>query len=364
MRGITVKALRRHLVFSCAMFAAVLRVCTAELAMAADPVKCGESTIAFTTTRDNPMGNPFLTAEIYLMDPDGTIRRRLTENTDGDAFGVLSPSGKRIVFDSNRNRAVGEPLNTSDLFLMKADGSDQTFLTPGSSATWSPDKKDIAFHASDSGTGLPIRPDPGAPTTDSDIFVARVGDLLEHGAMTRKNITNTPDQIEEDADWSPVAQKIVFTRDPVTDQPPPPGFNYVSKEIWVMNADGSGQIQLTFNAEEERAPAWSPDGTRIAYSCRKGPLTAQGIPTFRICVMNADGTGQTQLTFGLAPVSDLGPHWSPDGTQMVFVRPVAGQQQIFVMNADGTGQQQLTTTPGTNLASHWGEVKTNCADGE
>jgi hypothetical protein len=52
MRGITVKALRRHLVFSCAMFAAVLRVCTAELSILADPVKCGESTIAFTTTRD------------------------------------------------------------------------------------------------------------------------------------------------------------------------------------------------------------------------------------------------------------------------------------------------------------------------
>jgi len=295
------------------------------------------------------------------MDPDGTNRRRLTENTGGDSGGVLSPDGKRIVFDSNRNRAAGEPLNTFDLFLMKVDGSDQTLLTRGSSATWSPDSKFIAYHASASGTLPPIRPDPGAPAADSDIFVARVGALLDNEAPPI-NITNSPDDIEEDADWSPDGQTIVYTRHPASDQPA--NFNYTSKEIYVLNADGTAvPLQLTVNAEEERAPAWSPDGKSIAYNCRKGPLNAQGNPTFRICIMNADGTGQTQLTFGLGPVSDLGPHWSPDGTQMVFVRPVAGQgQQIFVMNADGTGEQQLTTIPGINAASHWGEVKTNCAE--
>src|SRR5262249_29233015 len=263
--------------------------------------------------------------------------------SDGDAFPALSPAGKRIVFDSNRDRAAGEPLNTSDLFLTKVDGSEQTFLTRGSSATWSPDSKDIAFHASASGTGLPIRPDPGAPTADSDIFIARVGDLLENGAMTRTNITNTADQIEEDADWSPDGEKIVYTRHPASDQPPGPNFNYTSKEIYVLNADGTGEpLRLTFNEEEERAPAWSPHGTQLAYMCRKGnPTTPTGPPTFEICVMNADGTEQTRLTFNT--VGDFSPRWSPDGLKIVFSRAGGGTQQIWVMNAaDGTGQTQLT----------------------
>jgi TolB protein len=345
---------------------------SADLATAEQPVRCGEPTIAFTSTRDDPAGNPFLTAEIYLMDPDGTNPnpRRLTENSDGDAIPALSPAGKRIVFDSNRNRAAGEPFNTSDLFLMKVDGSEQTFLTRGSSATWSPDSKFIAFHASASGTGLPIRPDPGAPYADSDIFVARVGALLENGAMARTNITNTPFDIEEDADWSPDGQTIVYTRHPASDQPP--NFNYTSKEIYVLNADGTGvPLQLTVNAEEERAPAWSPDGTRIAYMCRKGdPATLGGPPTFEICVMNADGTFPTRLTSN--KVGDFSPRWSPDGQQIVFSRPpVAGQpQQIWVINAalnsDGTfpTPTQLTFPPGINSGPNWGLIKTNCAEGD
>src|SRR6266700_6022127 len=60
------------------------------------------STIAFTSTRDNPTVIQLFAAEIYLMNPDGTNPRRLTNNAYGDAFPTLSPDGKKIVFDSNR----------------------------------------------------------------------------------------------------------------------------------------------------------------------------------------------------------------------------------------------------------------------
>jgi len=65
------------------------------------------STIAFTSTRDDPT-NPQLAAEIYLINADGANPRRLTNNTDGDAFATLSPDGKKIVFDSNRHRTETE----------------------------------------------------------------------------------------------------------------------------------------------------------------------------------------------------------------------------------------------------------------
>jgi len=123
-----------------------------------------ESTIAFTSSRDNPVLNPFLNnaTEVYLMSPDGANLRRLTDNAATDSFPALSPDGKKIVFDSNRNRAEGGPINTSDLFVMNTKGDEQMFLIRGSSATWSPDSKNIAFHALASGHGLPIKPDPSA----------------------------------------------------------------------------------------------------------------------------------------------------------------------------------------------------------
>src|SRR5262249_40896231 len=185
-----------------------------------------------------PTGVPQLAAEIYLADWDETKTqltnvRRLTDNSDGDAFAALSPDGKKIVFESNRLRAGGEPINTSDLFLMKDDGTEQTHLIRGSSASWSPDGKYIAFHRSASGTGLPIKIDPGAATFDSDIFVARVGDLLENTEGAEINITNSMLYIDDDPDWSPDGKKIVFTRHDVDDN----HNNSTTAEICVLDLE-------------------------------------------------------------------------------------------------------------------------------
>jgi Tol biopolymer transport system component len=354
---------RRHLVFPCAVVAAALSVGFAGIATAE---QCLVSTIAFTSTRDDPTGTPQLAAEIYLikMNEDGTVDatvepvRVTNNNTDGDAFSALSPDGKRIVFESNRNRSPGDPLNIVDLFLMKNDGSEQVFLTRGgSSASWSPDGKYITFHRSASGEVSPIKPDPGAATFDSDIFVAKVGDLLENVEPTNITFEDPRVFINDDPDWSPDGQKIVFTRHSVNDN----HLNSITAEICVFDLGTPDAQPECFlgqpaNSEEERAPAWSPDGTRIAYSCRIDGND------FEICVMNADGTGDLQLTNNM--VGDLTPSWSPDGQKIVFHRPVAGRLQLFLMNADGTDQTQLTNTPGINLFAKWGVVRANCAEGE
>ena len=320
-----------------------------------------EPKIAWASTRDDPTINPFLAGEIYMMNPDLTGEERITftENA-ANFFPTLSPTGKRMVFDSNRLRGTG-PINTSDLFLMNPDGSNETFLIRGSSATWSPDGHRIAYHASASGTGRPIRATPGSPTSDSDIFVLSVDEFLENGEAP-VNLTDSPDYIDDDPDWSPDGSQIVFTRHGVND----PHNNSFTAEILVMNADGSELTQLTFNAEEERGPAWSPDGSRIAYACRKGGPGPTGVPTFEICIMEADGGGQVQLTFDNVP--DFTPSWSPDGTQLVFHREVSGLEQLFRINADGTGMTQLTSSPGRNLLASQGVVKvagkTNIAQGQ
>jgi TolB protein len=334
------------------MIAGAARITTAE--------QCLLSTIAFSSTRDNPTGNPFLTNEIYLIDPDGTNPRRLTDNDAGDFMAKLSPDGKRIVFDSNRARGADEPLNTSDLFLMKADGKDQVVLTRGSSATWSPDGKYIAFHRSASGLGLPINPNPGAATTDSDIFVMMVPD--DDGPIDEPiNITNSDGQIDDDPDWSPDGKKIVFTRHPDTDHPTARPFNYPSMEIYVLNLETGVVEQLTHNDFEERAPAWSPDGTRITFLCRIGSPDPTGVATFEICVMDANGANLVRLTLNNA--LDAAPSWSPDGHRILFHRNVSGQgSQLWVMNVDGTDQTQLTFPPGMNLLAAWGVVRAKCPE--
>ena len=308
------------------------------------------STIVFTNV---PGGTD--SAEVYLMDPGGMNVRRVTNNTVGDGFPDLSPDGKKIVFDSIR---ISGQVNVSDLFLMNADGSDHTFITRGSSATWSPDCKVIAFHASASGNGTPTRTDPGAATSDSDIFVANVEDLLS-GESQPRNLTTSEDKVDDDADWSPDGQQIVYTAHDLGDDP-------VSKsaEIYVINADGTGRVQLTHTSgpgtddEMEAAPSWSPDGTRIAYERRIGGGTSD----FEICVMNADGTDTQQLTSNSVP--DLAPVWSTDGQQLLFDRPVPGEgMQLFKMNAslnpDGTlpAVTKLTPLPGRNLYAQWGELR-------
>jgi TolB protein len=84
-------------------------------------------------------------------------------------------------------------------------------------------------------------------------------------------------------------------------------------------------------------------------------MCRRGGSDFEICVMNADGSGQVQITDN--GVLDATPTWSPDGNQIVFHRPVGGLFQLWSMNPDGTGQTQLTTTPGLNLFPNWGELR-------
>ena len=305
------------------------------------------STIALVSTRHDPAADPavdlqaaWLASEIYLVDEDGGNPRRLTTNGDGDGFPALSPDGRRVIFDSNRRRTAAEPFNTSDLFVMNADGTGQTWLARGSSASWSPDSRFVAYHASASGTGRPIKADPGAATSDSDIFVMSVD-----GRSERRNVTNDPRAIDDDPDWSPDGRTILFTSHAVTDD----ANNSVTAEIFAMTVEAPGtRRRLTDNTEEERGPAWSPDGRRIVFSCRRGGAD------FEICVMNADGTGQIQLTDNA--VADLTPSWSPDGKRIAFHRRVGerGQFQIFVINPDGTGEKQLTFPPGLNAFPNWG----------
>jgi len=161
----------------------------------------------------------------------------------------------------------------------------------------------------------------------TDIYVMNANGSGETALTTNPASDNAPA-------WSPDGTRIAFasTRDG-------------NSEIYVMNADGSGQTRLTTNIANDGSPAWTPDSTRIAFhSDRDG--------NFEIYVMTADGAGQTRLTFGTA--SDVEPDWSPDGTLIAYQSAGAGFSQIYTMNANGSNPIPRTNaSPAFDFSPSW-----------
>jgi Tol biopolymer transport system component len=114
-------------------------------------------------------------------------------------------------------------------------------------------------------------------------------------------------------------------------------------QIWVVKPNGRGLRRLTEGRVSSAYPAWSPDGKRIAFFRDSGDFSTKNY----LFVMNADGSDQTNLTN--YPGRDEDPSWSPNGQQITFHRDVDPQSQIlqvYTMNADGSNLTQLTGLPG------------------
>jgi len=166
-----------------------------------------------------------------------------------------------------------------------------------------------------------------------------------------RQVTHPPEGASDfQPDWSPDGSRIVFERAP-TDG----GF-----EVWSVKPDGTNLRQIEPGCPmpadeicEVNSPAWSPDGTRLAYGDAHGGLKYIGgvewIEVGAVSVMDADGSNRRQLTQLKRPTSseDGQPVWSPNGKQIAFVRlnstaKPRNRQAIFVINADGSGVRRVT----------------------
>ena len=131
---------------------------------------------------------------------------------------------------------------------------------------------------------------------------------------------------EFDPAWSPDGSRIAYRSE-----------RHEDPEIWLMNADGSDQHRLARGL----SPAWSPDGSKIAYASPGEILCppGRGLRCSGISIMNADGSGQHRV-----PNTDGGeyPSWSPDSERIVFNSNLSGDHVMYIVNVDGSGLVDLS----------------------
>jgi Tol biopolymer transport system component len=221
--------------------------------------------------------------------------------------------------------------SSSDIYVMNADGSHQTRIISGSGPAWSPDGTRIAFTST---------------RGNAEIYVMKAD-----GSEVRR-LTDHPAE-DYSPTWSPDGTRIAFSR--FADQSDSDDVIQFA-EIMVMNADGSGVGQLTARSNEQflyGAPAWSRDGSRIAF--REWPDWEPS--TGSILVMNSDGTDPRDIVPNDGDSWTGSPAWSTDGRiALDIARYTADATQnfdIYIMNADGSGQIRLTHHPAHDEAPRW-----------
>jgi Tol biopolymer transport system component len=255
-------------------------------------------------------------SNIYSVRPNGNGLVRLTNSTAFDLCPDYSRDGRLITFCSNRSGSF-------EIWAMNADGSNVHMVTNGNRfifPDYSPDASKIVF----SGTAA-------ATDVNQNVYV-----INADGTGITQLTTDGNNQYPT---FSPNGKKIAFTSDRTG-----------VEQVWVMNADGSNQTQISHSGvTEDQVPDWSPDGKKIAFA--QGSIAGAG--GGRIWVMNADGSNPVQLTSG--PGDDFGTAWSPDGQQIAFVRNFAnGDRSVWTMNADGSDQQRVLPIPLTEYVPTWG----------
>jgi Tol biopolymer transport system component len=281
--------------------------------------------IAFSSFRTDPAGR---IGDIFTMNNDGTDLRQLTTNPEDDAQSDWAPDGRDIAY---RIRKPGQRINF-EVSRMTAAGAGITRLTftpdgqASSQPTWWPDRSRLLFRRS--GPGLV-----------SSLWTMGTGG--EDPALLFD-----PPGAQFYPTISPDASRLLFatTKSPTGD---------TDRAVESMAVDGS-DLRTLFDVPGafDSGPAWSPDGTRIAFESNAD--VAGGNPTRdgEIWTMDADGSNPVQITHN--EIHDEGAAWSPDGAMLAYSSGADNNHvDINVMTTDGVHLRTLTDYAGRDESPDW-----------
>jgi len=134
--------------------------------------------------------------------------------------------------------------------------------------------------------------------------------------------------------WSPDGTTIAFTTYDL----------FPSQQVHLLNLSDGSKRQVTTGPVPAIDPSWSPDGSRIAF-------VSNGEGDFEIYVVTIDGAVTERLTED--PAFDDWPSWSPDGQFIVFSSARSGSLELYVMRSDGTDVRSLDAGAGSNFDPAW-----------
>ena len=288
--------------------------------------------IAFTSLRDGDR-------EIYTMSAAGGDLRQLTVNTENDAQPDWAPDGRALAY----RMQVTQPRTLFQAARMDADGEDQVQLTfpvatgreQGSQPSWFPDASGLLFRRS----GTSVQP-----------AVWRIGPWGEDPLQV---LTASGRQFYPS--WSRDMTRILFalTRSEPVD---------TDRAIAISApADPAPTILFDDPGVFDSAPAWSFDGARIAFESDTNRLGTNPEGDREIFVMDADGGAVQQVTRN--SIHDEGPAWSPDGTMLAYTSGLDNEHgDINVMTAGGVHLRRLTAYEGLDESPDWQAISAPATD--
>jgi Tol biopolymer transport system component len=268
-----------------------------------------------------------------VVDPDGS-NLRVLDAYPGRKMRLeprgWSPDGSRILIESGP--LDRDPADVGLYTVRSSDGADLRRVTVTPSGSWetpsgySPDGSRILFARHDQGGLFVVNTD---------------GSGLRQLTPENWVVVDLEFWDWAEADWSRDGSQAAFAL-----RGNPAG----SSGLYLVGLDGTAPRQLVGPDIGALSARWSPSSDRIAFTSGhigSGRSSGGGkeLVAPQIWVINADGTGRTQLTDGTDGSTSVTPVWSPDGTKLLFQRKLHDQVTLWTMNADGTDQTQVTATP-------------------
>jgi dipeptidyl aminopeptidase/acylaminoacyl peptidase len=261
---------------------------------------------------------------------------QLTSGTDGEEGPRWSPDGKRIAFTAKRGDN-----EAAQIYLLPVDGGEARQLTTHATAvfdlSWTPDGTAIYFKAAD-----PKTADEKARERQKDDVYA-YDENYKQAHLWKVTVATKTETRVTDGDFSVTnyelsedGRKIVYHRWPT----PLLGDNDRG-DVWVMNADGSGAVQLTHNAVPENDATISPDNTQVAFvsgSNAKFDSYYNG----RLFIVPAAGGTPRPIVGESEPIAVDRALWSHDGKSIYFLANLGVHEEVFVVPATGGTPKQLT----------------------